>query len=94
MLHYFAKDFYAPVIASSYVESGKFKLYVVSDLMKVLFVIYFLFSLRTGLPSKLFARVHGGGGGTGIPSWRAKKPGETLLAGSRVAAPSPYYSHK
>ena len=35
MLHYFAKDFYASVIASSYVESGKFKLYVVSDLMKV-----------------------------------------------------------
>ena len=35
MLHYFAKDFYAPVIASSYVESGKFQLYVVSDLMKV-----------------------------------------------------------
>ena len=35
MLHYFAKDFYAPVIASSYVEGGKFKLYVVSDLMKV-----------------------------------------------------------
>ena len=35
MLHYFAKDFYAPVIASSYVESGKFKLFVVSDLMKV-----------------------------------------------------------
>jgi len=34
MLHYFAKDFYAPVIASSYVEDGKFKLYVVSDLMK------------------------------------------------------------
>ena len=36
MLHYFVKDFYAPVIASSYVESGKFKLYVVSDLMKVI----------------------------------------------------------
>ena len=35
MLHYFAKDFYAPVIASSYVENGKFKLFVVSDLMKV-----------------------------------------------------------
>ncbi|CAH3035890.1 unnamed protein product, partial [Porites lobata] len=34
VLHYFAKDFYAPVIASSYVESGKFKLFVVSDLMK------------------------------------------------------------
>ena len=35
MLHYFAKDFYAPVRASSYVESIKFKLNVVSDLMKV-----------------------------------------------------------
>ena len=35
MLHYFAKDFYAPVIASSYVENGKIKLFVVSDLMKV-----------------------------------------------------------
>ena len=35
VLHYFAKDFYAPVIASSYVENGKFKLFVVSDLMKV-----------------------------------------------------------
>jgi len=54
MLHYFAKDFYAPVIASSYVEDGKFKLYVVSDLMKVLFVFYFLFRLRTGSPIKLF----------------------------------------
>lgn len=61
MLHYFAKDFYAPVIASSYVEGGKFKLYVVSDLMRVLFVIYFLFNLRAGLPIKLFARVHGCG---------------------------------
>lgn len=28
------KDFFAPVIASSYQEGGKFKLYVVSDLMK------------------------------------------------------------
>lgn len=35
MLHYFVKDFFAPVIASSYQEGGKFKLYVVSDLMKV-----------------------------------------------------------
>ncbi|KAJ7385973.1 hypothetical protein OS493_012305 [Desmophyllum pertusum] len=34
MLHYFVKDFFAPVIASSYQEGGKFKLYVVSDLMK------------------------------------------------------------
>ena len=37
MLHYFVKDFYAPVIASSYVEGDKFKLYVVSDLTKVRF---------------------------------------------------------
>lgn len=36
MLHYFVKDFFAPVIASSYQEGGKFKLYVVSDLMKVI----------------------------------------------------------
>lgn len=35
MLHYFVKDFFAPVIASSYQEDGKFKLYVVSDLMEV-----------------------------------------------------------
>lgn len=38
MLHYFVKDFFAPVIASSYQEGGKFKLYVVSDLMKVIIV--------------------------------------------------------
>lgn len=36
MLHYFVKDFFAPVIASSYQEGGKFKLYVVSDLLKVI----------------------------------------------------------
>ena len=36
MLHYFVKDFFAPVIASSYQEGGQFKLYVVSDLMKVI----------------------------------------------------------
>ena len=35
MLHYFVKDFYAPVIASAYVDGGKFKLFVVSDLVKV-----------------------------------------------------------
>ena len=38
MLHYFAKDFYAPVIASPYQEGGKFNLYVVSDLMKVIVI--------------------------------------------------------
>ena len=39
MLHYFVKDFFAPVIASPYQEGGKFKLYVVSDLMKVIAII-------------------------------------------------------
>lgn len=34
MLHYFVKDFFAPVMASPYQEGGKFRLYVVSDLMK------------------------------------------------------------
>ncbi|XP_068702128.1 beta-mannosidase-like [Montipora foliosa] len=34
MLHYFAKNFYATVIASPYVKGGKFKLYVISDLTK------------------------------------------------------------
>lgn len=34
MLHYFVKDFFAPVIASPYQEGGKFRLWVVSDLVK------------------------------------------------------------
>ena len=36
MLHYFVKDFFAPVIASSYQKGGQFKLYVVSDLVRVI----------------------------------------------------------
>ena len=36
MLHYFAKDFYAPVIASPYVNGKKFQVFVISDLTKVL----------------------------------------------------------
>ena len=35
MLHYYAKNFFSPVIASAYEEDGKFKLYVVSDLLQV-----------------------------------------------------------
>ena len=35
MLHYYAKNFFAPVIASAYEEDGKLKLYVVSDLLQV-----------------------------------------------------------
>jgi len=38
MLHYFVKDFFATVIASPYQGGGKFKLYVVSDLMKVIVI--------------------------------------------------------
>lgn len=34
MLHYFVKDFFAPVIASPYQEGGMFRLWVVSDLVK------------------------------------------------------------
>ncbi|XP_015764921.1 PREDICTED: beta-mannosidase-like [Acropora digitifera] len=34
MLHYFAKDFYAPVIASPFVHGTKFQIFVISDLTK------------------------------------------------------------
>ncbi|KAK2563424.1 Beta-mannosidase, partial [Acropora cervicornis] len=34
MLHYFAKDFYAPVIASPFVNGTKFQIFVISDLTK------------------------------------------------------------
>ena len=42
MLHYFVKDFFAPVIASPYQEDGKFRLWVVSDLVKVKMRKYFI----------------------------------------------------
>ena len=42
MLHYFVKDFFAPVIASPYQEGGKFRLWVVSDLVKVKMRKYFI----------------------------------------------------
>ena len=35
MLHYYAKNFFSPVIASAYEDGGNLKVYVVSDLVKV-----------------------------------------------------------
>ena len=35
MLHYYAKNFFSPVIASAYENEGYLKVYIVSDLTKV-----------------------------------------------------------
>ena len=50
MLHYFAKDFYAPVIASPFVHGTKFQIFVISDLTKVL--CHYLFPSVPSLKKK------------------------------------------